>query len=188
MAHALSAGMLAQTLSARLSPVMLVELDTAHGIIFVWSGIGTILFNGNTFQGVGRFGGVDGITEATAVQASGATLTLSGIPLDLISVALQSLRRYLPCRVWVGAMDDNGNLVSTPFLIRNGRVDSSSISTGADTATITVNVESRLIAMQNPRVRRYTDQDQKIYSPSDDGFKYVDQLQNVSFQWGSIVV
>ena len=58
------------------------------------------------------------------------------------------------------------------------------IEEGADTSTITVSVESKLIDLERARTLRYTDESQKARFPNDKGFQYVNDLQDKKFNWG----
>ena len=184
MAHSMTTGMLNATLAARLRPFIAVSLQVASSTLYIWSGYGSLSWNGQTWLGVGYFGGVSPIQEVNQVQASGVTLSLSGVPPELVEIALAEVRRYLPAKIWLGALDDTGAVIADPFQIRNGRVDTARITFDGKSAAINITVESRLIAMQNTRERRFTDQDQRSDFPQDDGFKFVDGLQQASISWG----
>lgn len=185
MAHSLTSDMLAETLADHLMPILLGELHTHSGILYVWNGVGSLVWNSNTFLGVGNFLTISQVMEGTLVQASGFVVSLSGIPSALISIALQDLRRFLPMKMWLGALNPSFAIIADPYMFFNGRVDNSNILATGTTATISVAAESRLIMMKTPRWRRYTDQDQRIERPSDGGFKYVDFLQNAIINWHS---
>lgn len=184
MAHTMTAGMLAATKAAMLHPIVFISMEVASATIYLWDGIGSIVWDGHTWLGVGKFLGIGTIGEVNQVQASGVPITLNGVPADMIGIALNEIRRYLPVRIWLGALDTASAIITDPYQIREGRVDSCSISADGKTAKITVTVESRLIIMRRSRERRLTDQDQRIEHPTDDGFKYVDSLQNAAIVWG----
>lgn len=183
MAHNLTAGMLAMTQAKSCAPVMFVQINTAVTPVRFWNGYGNMLWNAQTWVGGGNLMGIGAITEQNNVAAVGCALTLSGINTALIATALADLQRYLPAMVWLGGMNDMFALISNPFMILNGRVDTAKIiSTGKD-ATITVTAESRLIAMKNPKWRRFTDLDQRIERPNDAGFTFVDTIQDATINF-----
>ena len=66
----------------------------------------------------------------------------------------------------------------------NGYVDQMTIAEGAETSTITVSVESRLIDLERARIFRYNDQNQKARYANDKGFEFVEDLQDKQFNWG----
>jgi hypothetical protein len=54
----------------------------------------------------------------------------------------------------------------------------------AETATVSISYEGRLIDLERPRARRYTHDDQQIDFPGDRGFEYVPTLQEWNGVWG----
>jgi len=58
------------------------------------------------------------------------------------------------------------------------------IDEGAETSTIALSVESKLIDLERGRVFRYTDANQKSRYPDDKGFEFVEDLQDKRFSWG----
>lgn len=78
---------LASGLSAGLiQPVVLCMLTLASGVEYVWSGIGDLVFGGNTYQGLGLLASMGPIAEGSAVKADGTSVTLSGIGLSQIDI------------------------------------------------------------------------------------------------------
>lgn len=185
MAHSLTSGMVTQTTAKSLMPILLWELDTPGGNVYFWSGYGNLPWDSKTWVGAGNMVNMTQISETALVQANGLSLTLSGIPAAAISLALSSVKRFQPAKVWLGALDSSMAVVADPFLIFNGRTDSVVINDAAATAAITVNCENRLILMKIARERRYTDHDQRIERPLDGGFKFVDFVINRTIPWGA---
>lgn len=185
MSRSLTSGMLAVVTAAALTPILFVEIDTPSGNAYAWSGLGTINWNSIDWIGAGELMGVDAVPETVQVEAAGTQITLSGVPAALAALALEDLRRYYPAKIWFGALDTNFAIISDPVLIFSGRVDAAKISDTGDTSTIIITAESRLIDLKRSRERRYTDQDQKIEHPSDDGFQYVAGMQDATIGWGS---
>lgn len=183
MSHSLTPAMLAKTLATTVAPVFFVEVDTAAGNVYAWSGYGNYSWNGQTWLGAGNLVGIGAVTEQNKIMAAGLAVSLAGTNTALVSASLADMRRYLPAKVWLGAIDDDFSLVADPYLYMNGRVDTAKIAATGDTATITVTVESRLIAMRNPKFRRYTDLDQRIEHVTDGGFSFVDTIQDASINF-----
>lgn len=188
MAHSLTTGLRDATLAAVLMPIIFCEIDTPDGNVYMWSGVGSLSWNGHTWTGLGEFGGISPTTESTDLQASGVALTLNGFDSSLISVAMDSVKRFWPVKLWLGALDSNFAVIADPYQFHYGLTDTASMQADGKTASIVVTSESRLVAMRQPRERRYTDQDQRIECPGDGGFKYVDSLQNMQVRWGDTTV
>ena len=78
-------------------------------------------------------------------------------------------------------------IVSNPYTIFSGFMDVMTLKDKGDTATVTVNCESELVTLENPKTKRYTPQDQAIDFPNDKGLEYVASLQDDEILWGNEV-
>jgi len=170
--------------SDNLSPFLAVDLAFDGGHFVCWTGYGSITFNGTTFFGGGDFLNVSQISETAEIQANGINVTLSGIPSDLISSALNETYQGRPAKLYLGVLDVNGAVVADPYLMFSGRMDTMSIKDSGDTANISLTAESRLIDLERSRERRYTSEDQKIDYPNDKGLEFIADLQNQEIVWG----
>jgi hypothetical protein len=147
---------------------------------------GTVPVVGGTYKGIGTLGSVSPISETTDVAAVGMQFTLSGIPSDLMGYALAECRTGYPVKLWIGFLTTAGAIIADPALCFSGRMDTVAMTEGTDTATITISAENQLIDLQRPRLRRWTDDDQKRTYPTDDGFKWVPTVQEWNGSWGKL--
>lgn len=145
-----------------------------------WSGIGDLSLDGQTYTGAGNLLGISELRESSDIAAYGATLTLSGIPSNLVHLALaepyQGRRAFVKFGVDVGG-------TRTAVTLFTGEMDEMNISLGPETATISLDVESRLVDLNRPRIRRYTDADQQAEYSGDLAFAFVTRLQDEDLQW-----
>src|ERR1700683_3167224 len=114
MPRDMTAAYLAAIQSGILRPVLFVEATFTSGPIYVWSGIGTIVWGGNTWVGIGNLGSISTIEEGSAVSAKGITLTLSGSDPTLLTGVTAEFQVGLPALVWLGVYDENGVLIGNP--------------------------------------------------------------------------
>ena len=171
-------------ISDNLSPFFAVDLAFDGGHFVPWTGYGDITFGGTTFIGGGDFLGISQISETFEIQANGINITLSGIPSDLISSALNETYQGRPAKLYLGLLDANGAVVADPYLMFSGRMDTMGIEDSGDTANIGLTAESRLIDLERSRERRYTSEDQKIDYPNDKGLEFIADLQDKEIVWG----
>lgn len=184
MARNLTAAQIAEITAQNLRPVIFVQAQFTSGIVYVWSGIGSISWNGQTWQGVGSFGSVDIIPETSDLTAVGVKLALSGIPASLITSALGEVRQGAPVFIYQGFLTPAGGVVLNPNTAWSGRMDTCEIAESGDTAVIAITAESRLLDLNRSRERRYQSPDQSIDFPGDTGFDFVPSLQELSIVWG----
>jgi hypothetical protein len=176
----------AELAQSQLAPVLFVELDFASGFIRLWSGVGPITWNGQTWTGGGQLLEVSSIEETKAVEATAASITLSGVPSELVAVAYGDFSQGRPVRIWLGLMNmNNGTILENPVQIFAGRMDTIGDADSGETATIAVSAESNLADLDRLRARFYTDQDQQRIFEGDRSLRYIPSMQDRAITWGS---
>jgi hypothetical protein len=166
-------------------PAILVEALFDSGAVRLWSGLGDVVYASNTYTGAGNLLVIDALQERGDVQALGTTITLTGIPSVLVSLALAEPYQGRIVRIYQALLDANLAVIADPDERFTGRADVMAISDDAETATISMTVESRLIDLQRPRERRYTHEDQQTEYPGDLGLNFVAAIQDRPIKWGS---
>lgn len=197
--------------SSVIFPIIFVEAEFDSGSVRLWSGIGDLSWDTKTWTGGGSLLKVDAVEESNEVKAVGTSVTLSGIPSDLLSIALQEDYQGRPLKIYLGAFsvdsqyltqengdyvlkEDGGRLylltetdiVATPVIIFSGRMDIMNIEESGETSSIRISVENRLIDFERNKERRYTSEDQKIDYPTDKGFEFVSSIQDKEIVWGRV--
>ena len=180
----LSQAMLDATLASVFLPAIFVQATLASGTLYIWSGYGSTTWNGQTWQGVGSLLNISTIEEKATVSATGLVVTLSGIDPTLLANVLDEFEVCGPVKVFLGAFSSPGVLIANPICLWAGNLDVPTIDVGADTASISINCESRLIEMNVSVDRRYTDQEQQVDTPGDLAFSFVNSIQNQPVYWG----
>lgn len=176
----------AELAQSQLAPVLFVELDFASGFIRLWSGVGPITWAGQTWTGGGQLLEVSSIEETKAVEATAASITLSGVPSELVAVAYGDFSQGRPVRIWLGLMNmNNGTILENPVQIFAGRLDTIGDADSGETATIAVSAESNLADLDRLRARFYTDQDQQRIFEGDRSLRYIPSMQDRAITWGS---
>ena len=193
--------------AAEVQPLFAVELYFDTQTLYMWTGIGDLVFNNITYVGTGQFLEISELRETAEISAKGATVSLSGIPSNLISLAISEPYQGRKCKILFGLIDANRQFlkledgsfllaedgsridvsqgaVSPVVEVFNGYIDQMIINEGADTSNITISVESRLIDLERARIFRFNDQNQKARYPTDRGFEFVEDLQDKQFNWG----
>lgn len=164
-------------------PVIFYEGEFSTGTLNLWSGTGTVEWDGKTWVGAGNLASVSEIQESAKVTAQGVTVSLSGMPSDIISKALAAARHGKPGRLWQGFLTSAGAIIADPYLSFEGRLDVPEIEDSGDTCKVSIAYESRLVDLLRPRVWRYTPESQKALYPDDQFFDYVPGMQNQELQW-----
>lgn len=142
-------------------------------------------WNGTEYMGIGNLGKISGIEEGTDMTAYGVALEMSGIPAEMISLALGEQYQGRDATIWYAPLDEQYNIIADPVIAFKGRIDTMNIELG-DTATITCTIESKMVDWDRPRVRRFNSADQNIRYPQDLGFQFVESLVDKQINWGRV--
>lgn len=184
MSRTLTSAMQTVATADVVRPITLVELEFDGGSSLFWSGFGDLSWDSKTWTGAGTLMTIGGIEESSELKAIGTNISLSGLPSDIVSLALTEDYQGRGATIYLGALDESGDVIADPVIVFSGRMDVMSIEESGDTAQINISIENRLIDFERTKVRRYTDQDQKIDYPSDKGFEFVVAIQNKELTWG----
>lgn len=184
MSRNLTSPLIADLTSETLYPAFLADITFTSGVSHVWSGVGPLIWNGNTYIGVGSLGQVGDVNEATEIRADGTSLTLSGIDSTLLNDCLNDIQIGAPVTVWFASLTSTGAIRGV-YQLFAGTVDKPTFQTEAKTVTIGLNLENKLYNLQRPSVRRYTSADQRLHYPTDSAFSWVESLNDIALRWGS---
>lgn len=196
MSRNLSSAMESAVEADLVRPIVLVQLlfddvyddetppNLIHTQLYLWNGIGNLVVGGITYVGAGTLLSIGEIAESSELQANGVTATLSGITDPLLAKARDVDYQGRELKVMLGAMDASNGVISSPVTVFSGFMDTMVINDSAETATIQITVENRLIEFERTRIRRYTAEDQKIDYPNDKGLEFVAEMAEKEIVWG----
>jgi hypothetical protein len=174
-------------------PFILVDLAFSSGTLYIHSGLGDMVWDGETYQGVGDLLKISPTEESGDLGAKGATVTLNGLNDDLVQKARDEDYQGRTAIIRLGAFNEAVHfaagagspfIVADPTIIFSGFMDVMSIDIGSESSTITVQLENKLIKLGKSKERRYTAEDQKIEYPDDKGFDFVAKIQDQELVWG----
>jgi hypothetical protein len=179
----LAAANVTQIDSRQTHPVAMAKMEFSVPI-YLHSGLGTILWDGDNYLGVGTYGGVSGVEETEAIVPSAITLQLSGLSQDLFDEALNSSNYGDLVTLFVGYRDDDGSLVADPYVFYKGHVEKSGLQIG-DENSVNVIIQHELAVLRESIGTKFTDEDQQRKFPGDTAFSRVEQVELVKLDWGS---
>ena len=177
--------------------------------LYFWTGLGDTTINGLTYVGTGNLMQISNLKETAEIQAAGATLTFSGIPADLLSLALSVPYQGRIGKIKFGLIDADNNLLDLEsafnMLLESGvniglesnvkqsnvlidmfvgYMDQMNIDESPETSTISLSLESKLLDLDRPVLRRYNNESQKALFPNDRAFEFLNDLQGKDLSWG----
>jgi hypothetical protein len=174
--------------SSVVRPLLAVELEFSTGTLRFWNGYGDLTMtaggSSNTFTGLGDLMNVSPTSESDQIEAIGASLSLTGIKSSFISTALTGNYTNRNASIFLGLFDSSKSVIADVYTLFKGKMDIMKIDEGPESATITLNLENRLIALDRPIHRRFTHEDQQERFSGDLGFEFVPDLQDKEIIWG----
>ncbi len=200
MARDLDSDVQAAALASPKNIAVLMEADFDDASIRLFGGYGTMTIDGVDYIGDGQLLSIDPAQETSEVQATSATVQLSGVQEADIAVTLTENYQGRPCRLKlaffntghsgeftsefssefdVSAGDgDEMSLIGSPVTVFSGRMDVMTVSDDPNNPVITMTAESEFIRMAVARQRNRTHEDQQIDYPGDKGLEFVAAMQN----------
>jgi len=176
----------AQLDSSSLQPFYAVSIGFDDPIR-LWTGYDTITIDGDNYFPSGNLLTISGINESADIRANGVKLSLSGLDNSIISSALTEDSQGKVVKIFFGVVTTTSNktvVVDTPYQTFEGFIDTMNISEDSEATRISISVENKLVMLEIPISRRYTDQDQKEFFPEDVGLEFVEGLQDQNIKWG----
>jgi hypothetical protein len=165
-------------------PVLLASLAFRSQTVHYWSGRGSLVWNGMTFEGIGTVGRMGAIGAGTAeVGETGTTLEASGLDANLLGETMTDIQMGAPVSLRLGSWQ-NGALHGTPYLLWQGGMGQPVITPDPQKFSIVLALQTRMAQLSRPTLRRYTAADQRLYYPTDTGFNWVEILDDIAVLWG----
>ena len=185
MAREVHGNTLTELSKTTIRPILLLKMDLSPVVAF-WNGVGDFLWNGNVYEGAGGLAKITTVKEQSLLQATGTKFELTGIPVRNLNIALEAQYQDKIARLWVALVDDSLNIIGDATLLFLGRMDVMDIREDGKTVSIGVTVENRLRDLERPRIRYYTEIDQKERYPGDEGLSFVTAINSgAKLTWGA---
>ena len=179
MSRTVPADLLTALSQSEVHPFYAVEMDFDTAPLRFWTGYGDKTIFTNTYTGTGSLLSISGLEEANDLSAKGVTLQLSGVPTEIVSLALQEPYQRRDCKIYFGTTD-----TSAPIEVFSGLMDKMTIEDSGDSSVIQLTVESKLLRLNKASNWRYTQESHKSRHSGDTFFSYVTDLQNKDIIWG----
>jgi len=163
------------------------ELLTATAPLRLTTWPADLVYEGQSYKGVGDLLGVSGISEEGDLSAAAVEITLSGVPSEHIARAMTEViydRTLTLHGVW---LDGAGAVIGGfPRYVGRASVYGHNDDPVSKTSTLTLRTENRLVDFQRPSDRKWTHADQTgLVSAWDTFFENVEGLQDLDLGlWG----
>lgn len=192
MARSIPAGLLTALTQTSIQPYYAVEMmfdvrtgtdvnnnPITYGPLRFWSGLGDRTIDGQTYLGAGSLMRISELEEVGDLSAKSATITMSGVPVEIVSLALKEPYQRRLCRILLGEVSS-----SAAIEMFSGKMNTMIIEDAPDSAVIQLTIESRLVELNKSKPRRYNHESHIARYPGDNFFSNVADLQDRQIPWG----
>jgi hypothetical protein len=126
-----------------------------------------ISWNGQTWLGIGDFGGVENISETVDTAPSGFKFSLTNIDNTYVGLFFNEPYQRRVANVYIGAIDANNQIVASPYGPFTGRLDLMEFVLGESVSSVSVTCESEIALASRPDNLAYSDAHQQNLYPGD---------------------
>lgn len=163
--------------------VALARIDHPDGMVWVWTGIGTLQYDGQQWQGLGILGTVMPLSASMETVITDFELRLAGVPAEATEL-LNANVRGRPAEIWLATLDKHMDVVPDPVLVGNGVMDFQTLEVSDDgDCVIAITIIGGLWTLDQALNQAWTTEEQiKIY-PGDTGLDYIPSLVNKTVNW-----
>lgn len=176
--RSLSAPVLSALASGSVALVQLIRMDFSTTPVYLNSSTWDLLFGGITYKGAYGLGQISAVTDKPG-EVQGISIELHGADAARISLALDDsdIVQGTPISIRTAIIDTATYTILDAPVEWTGTMDTMSIAEDGQTASISVNCESKAVDLLRGNAWMYTDADQRVVSATDGSFKYVvDQI------------
>jgi hypothetical protein len=146
-----------------------VRIPLSGGDLNICSGDKSYTFGGHTYVPA-AIGGIDSINENMDRGVEQSVLTLGGCDATLIAAVQVADFHWTQIQIYLGYLDANHDLVTTPYKVTDGFLGAPTISPSEKTSTISISIETLNAVMSRTSQVRACDADQKARGYSTDTF------------------
>jgi len=151
--------------------------------VFVHTGFGRIVFDGNTYLGVGGLGDIDVLRESELLGPTQISFSLSHVDPNLLAEAKDAGRFKDEITIYEGYRLDTGALVDDPIILWKGTFEYASIKMDS-TGSVVVIAQSDLAVLEQKDGGRFSDEDQQRRFSGDLGLEFVADSSTKTLLWG----
>ena len=184
MSRTLPSGMLAKLTEGHIEIFHALELQFSTPI-YLWTGLGNkdltpTSGTQNTYIGAGSLLQIGEPSEASDLSAQGLTVSLSGLNSSILSAALSESYQGNIAKLYFGIEG-----VSEMAEVFSGYMDVMTINEAAETVSVSLSIESRLIDLERPRIARFTQASHQSISGNsgDKFFDFLTDIQDKRVEW-----
>jgi hypothetical protein len=177
---------MAEALKAGAPRVVFAAVDHPSGMGRFWTGIGSKSWDGQTWTGSGRMGGVAPIRATSELAIQEVVFWMAGVDPE-VAARLNGEVRNLTGDVWLACLDDRDEVIADPYPLLNAVLDYQTFDASDDLSVVVkVIARSGFVSLERAIDEAWTPENQHLRFAGDTGLDLIPSLQNkeILFTWG----
>lgn len=171
----ISQGMRNALTGHRRNLIWLFWFEGGGSDLYAWSGTHTLPYDGQSWVGVGGIVGMSSLNRGDALAWREAQFTLPGLDPQVLAEIDEDVNGR-DGRVWMGAMNDEGQVVPDPLLIAEYTQDTLDWKLEGQTVSLTLNCYEALPRFDQPTGKKWSHESQQEKFSGDTGFYYTQKI------------
>lgn len=182
--RSLTAGFIAEITGGGAAPIALMKCYFDSGNLNLWTGIGDLTYNGDTYVGTGTILAIDKVKEQKKLVANGLNMTMTGLDQQIMDLVENEPYQGRSFELYIAMLDASGDIISDPYLWFEGSLDVMKTIDDGKSITVPVSIENVLVRLERALDTKYTSADQKREYANDTFYDFVPGIQNKEVVWG----
>jgi len=182
MARGLTSAVNTELATDSLNPVTLVYLGVGSGSRYT-DHYKDITYDTNTYTASSLFMDASAVSESSEVEVTNIELRFSGADQIIISLFLNNNYMNKDVEVYKGFLDSSQSLISDPFLLFKGQIESFSVDESINQSDVSIVATSHWSDFERQQGRKTNTNSQQIYFDGDVGFDFASQAI-AELRWG----
>lgn len=168
----------------RISAVFMARIEFPTTPLFAHNGVGSIVFNGDTYIGVGDNGLIEVVEENLASRPADVRLMLLNIPQTVIDPVINEPYHGCDLFIYYTVCNDFGQPVATPFEMWRGTVDTIELIERPNGIVYVLEGKNILSLWNRSKTRHITDAELQRRFPGDTARKHLATIATKQVFWG----
>lgn len=142
-------------------------------------------FRGDEYSGASLVGEIGAIEEGSSLDPTSLTIVLNGLDPSLVPALLAGEYVNREASVYFALLDDQDEIIdpeSGGFIYFDGFISNLGMNLGKSSA-LNVSLRDHAEIWSRSKISRYTNEEQQIRHPGDQGFEYVEQIADKEIIW-----
>lgn len=162
---------------------LFAEIDHPAGRVRYWTGVGTIVWAGQTWTGTSILGGVNPVKRTAELSIHEVEFSLSGMPSDALTWLAQDVRNR-SAQLWLACIDPLGRVVRDPIEVLDALLDYQTLTAAEDgSVTIALIARAGFYTLERALNDVWSPEDQRARYVTDTGLDDIYRLQQQDVLW-----